>query len=234
MDSRKRVLHCARDTWAWRARAPVSGRPQVLVPRMRRSTRAHLIPLIPAHAGIHRRLGPRLSRRFCGTICNLELRSERVVFGLDLRVGQQTSLKFLERDRHTISFARRSASSISARGVLRLLRERTNHSCCSSHPRKRVPMPGPIGARADGFPDTAPSFAPWPWVPACAGTTAWGGASGEGNRGANLLRTAVIPLTRRPPAADLSQRREVQNRGSLKCDCPDPDPGLPRSGPGSH
>src|SRR6266702_2168896 len=48
---------------------------------------------------------------------NLEFRSERVILGLDLGVGQQTSLELLERDCHVISFARRSASSISERGV---------------------------------------------------------------------------------------------------------------------
>src|SRR5205085_2054641 len=34
----------------------------------------------------------------------------------------------------------------------------------------------------------------------------WGEGWGEGNRRANLFRTAVIPLTRRPPAADLSPK----------------------------
>src|SRR6266849_1312944 len=48
---------------------------------------------------------------------NLELRSERVILGLDLGVGQQASLELLEWDCHVISFARRSARSISARGV---------------------------------------------------------------------------------------------------------------------
>src|SRR5712691_11918516 len=48
---------------------------------------------------------------------NLELGSERVILGLDLRVGQQAGLELLEWDCHLISFARRSASSISARGV---------------------------------------------------------------------------------------------------------------------
>src|SRR5712691_11129004 len=35
---------------------------------------------------------------------NLELRSERVILGLDLGVGEQTSLEFLEWDCHVISF----------------------------------------------------------------------------------------------------------------------------------
>src|ERR1700720_4160442 len=48
---------------------------------------------------------------------NLEFRRQRVVFGLYLGIGQQTSLELLEWDGHTISLARRSASSISARGV---------------------------------------------------------------------------------------------------------------------
>src|SRR5262245_51869017 len=48
---------------------------------------------------------------------NLELRSERIILGLDLGVGKQTSLELLEWNRHVISLARRSASSISARGV---------------------------------------------------------------------------------------------------------------------
>src|SRR3984893_9198924 len=48
---------------------------------------------------------------------NLELRSERIILGLDFWVGQQTSLELLEWDGHVISFARRNASSISARGV---------------------------------------------------------------------------------------------------------------------
>jgi hypothetical protein len=36
------------------------------------------------------------------------------LINIDLRVGQQVSLELLERNRHAISFARRSASSISA------------------------------------------------------------------------------------------------------------------------
>jgi hypothetical protein len=40
---------------------------------------------------------------------NLELRSERVIFGLDLGVGEQTGFQFFELDCHVISFARREA-----------------------------------------------------------------------------------------------------------------------------
>src|SRR5437016_2304402 len=60
--------------------------------------------------------------------------------------------------------------------------------------------------------DTAPSLAPWPRVPACAGTTPWREGLGEGTRGANLLRTTVIPSPGglRPPTSP--QRGEVQNR----------------------
>jgi hypothetical protein len=52
---------------------------------------------------------------------NLELWSKRVILGLYHRVGQQTSLEFPERYCHATSFARRSASSISARGWLKVL-----------------------------------------------------------------------------------------------------------------
>src|SRR5258705_6903228 len=47
---------------------------------------------------------------------NLELRSERVILGLDLGVGEQAGLELFELDCHVMSFARRSASSISGRG----------------------------------------------------------------------------------------------------------------------
>src|SRR5580704_17044416 len=49
---------------------------------------------------------------------DLKLRSERLVLRPYLGVGEETRLELLEGDCHVISFARRSASSISARGVL--------------------------------------------------------------------------------------------------------------------
>src|SRR5690242_2131976 len=58
--------------------------------------------------------GPQASPQQLGG--NLELWSERIILGLDLRIGEQTSLELFEWDRHLISFARDSASSISARG----------------------------------------------------------------------------------------------------------------------
>src|SRR5256885_13101785 len=48
---------------------------------------------------------------------NLELWSECIILGFNIGVGQETSLEFLEGNCHVIAFARRSASSISARGV---------------------------------------------------------------------------------------------------------------------
>src|SRR5882757_6623292 len=48
---------------------------------------------------------------------NLELRSQRVILGFDLGVGEQSGFELFELDSHMTSFARRSASSISARGV---------------------------------------------------------------------------------------------------------------------
>src|SRR6266404_3998499 len=77
--------------------------------------------LAGAHAGSE--LGLRQSgahTRFDQLGGYLELRSEGVVFGLDLRVGHQTSLEVLKWNGHAISVARRSASAISARGVFRL------------------------------------------------------------------------------------------------------------------
>jgi hypothetical protein len=40
---------------------------------------------------------------------DLELRGERVIFCLDLGVGEQTGLELFELDRHLMSFARREA-----------------------------------------------------------------------------------------------------------------------------
>src|SRR5580658_2369403 len=51
--------------------------------------------------------------QFCG---NLELRCESVILRLDPGVGEQAGFQLLELDRHLISFARRSAISISERG----------------------------------------------------------------------------------------------------------------------
>jgi hypothetical protein len=48
---------------------------------------------------------------------NLELRRERAMLGLDLGIGEQAGLEFFEFDGHVTSFARRGASSSSARGV---------------------------------------------------------------------------------------------------------------------
>src|SRR5258708_39404941 len=48
---------------------------------------------------------------------NLEFRSQGIVFRPDFRIGQQAGLEFVKWDSHSTSFARRSASSISARGV---------------------------------------------------------------------------------------------------------------------
>ena len=47
----------------------------------------------------------------------LELRRERIILGLNLRVGEQAGLELFKLNGHVISFARRNASSISARGV---------------------------------------------------------------------------------------------------------------------
>jgi hypothetical protein len=48
---------------------------------------------------------------------DLELRREGIIRGLDLRVGEQAGLELFKLNGHVISFARRSASSISARCV---------------------------------------------------------------------------------------------------------------------
>src|ERR1700688_3228403 len=48
---------------------------------------------------------------------NLELRRQRFILGLDLGVGEKVGFQLFELDGHVISFARCSASSISARGV---------------------------------------------------------------------------------------------------------------------
>jgi hypothetical protein len=48
---------------------------------------------------------------------NFEPWRKRVIFGLYLRVGQQSSFEPIKRNGHVTSFARFSASSISARGV---------------------------------------------------------------------------------------------------------------------
>src|SRR5713226_8184296 len=52
---------------------------------------------------------------------NLELGGERVVFGLDLGISEQTSLELLEPDRHVTSFARRRAQGHERLGIGRSL-----------------------------------------------------------------------------------------------------------------
>src|SRR5579872_3323161 len=58
---------------------------------------------------------------------DLELGTECVVLGFDLRIGQQASFELLEWDRHVTSFARLNASSISERGVFCVFLSNANY-----------------------------------------------------------------------------------------------------------
>src|SRR5579872_910762 len=62
---------------------------------------------------------------------DLELRSECIVLGFDLRIGQQAGFELLEWDRNVTSLARLNASSISERGVFCVFFSNANYD----HPR---------------------------------------------------------------------------------------------------